>query len=259
MSAKILPEDAIKAIDALSRSERLMVGTDFDGTMSPIVEIPADARPLPKTVTAVRQLAELPNTHVAIISGRSLEVLGELTGLEGAVQLVGSHGMEFDAVFQAALTDQERDRLAEINRKADLVAMRYPGMQVEPKPASTAIHYRHVADDQRDRAVADIEAGPCAVDGAHVITGKMVVEIAALYVSKGSAMDRLRAQHDATAVVFVGDDITDEGAFERLSPPDVGVKVGPGRTAATVRIDDPAAVADFLLELATRRRVWLNS
>ena len=61
-------------------------------------------------------------------------------------------------------------------------------------------------------------------------------------------------QHHITATVFIGDDLTDENAFGVLSGADVGVKVGPGRTAADVRIQDPSRVADLLHVLADSRR-----
>lgn len=249
-----LTADVLQVIDALARADQLLVASDFDGTMAEIVPVPSNARPDPDTIRALVNLARFPRTTVAVISGRSLSMLHELTGLDGTAHLVGSHGMEFDTDFEAGLSDEERRRLAEINRRADLLVASYPGLEIEQKPASTAIHYRHVVEDRQPHALAAIEAGPCSVDQAHVTAGKMVVEIAAVRTSKGAALDRLRIQDGASAVVFLGDDVTDEDAFVRLSGADIGVKVGPGRTAAQVRIPDTTAVARFLGLLAERRR-----
>ena len=58
--------------------------------------------------------------------------------------------------------------------------------------------------------------------------GKAVLEFAVISTDKGEAVDILRDQHDASAVVFFGDDVTDEKAFRRLRDGDVGVKVGTG-------------------------------
>ena len=254
-----LPADAIDAIDALSKTRHLLVATDFDGTMAAIVDVPADARTVPETEAALTALAGLADTTVAVVSGRSLEMLHALTALPASVHLVGSHGIEFDSSFAAGLSADEQARLASINEQADQVAARYRGMEIEQKPASTAIHYRHVTAADRDQAVAAIHAGPCAIDGVHLTIGKMVVEIAAVETGKGHALDRLRDQQGATAVVFLGDDVTDENAFVRLHAPDVGVKVGAGDTAASVRIADTDAVARFLGALAERRRGWLRS
>ncbi|WP_153505796.1 trehalose-phosphatase [Cumulibacter manganitolerans] len=254
-----LPDDALRAIDALSRTDHLLVASDFDGTMAPIVDVPADARTDPQTQVALAELAGLAATTVAVVSGRALDVLAELTALPSSVHLVGSHGVEFDSDFSAGLTDEERARLAELNRQADDLAARFPGLFVEKKPASTALHYRHVAADARDAAVDAIQRGPCVIPGVHLTAGKQVVEIAAIETSKGLALERLREIDGATAVVFLGDDVTDESAFVRLSAPDVGVKVGEGKTAADVRIPDTAAVARFLTELAARRREHLGA
>ena len=57
--------------------------------------------------------------------------------------------------------------------------------------------------------------------------------MAVVQVSKGAAIDTLRTRLGADAVLFVGDDVTDETAFVRLRPGDVGVKVGEGETAAS--------------------------
>lgn len=256
--APALPPEVHEAVRTLANADRLLVASDFDGTMAPIVENPADAAPLPATEAALSALAALPRTVVAVISGRSLAVLTQLTDLPESVHLIGSHGAELDGSFATGMTADERARLAEINRRAHEVAERFLGIEVEQKPASTAIHYRHVPDDDRPRAIEAIQAGACDVDGVHVTTGKMVVEVAALPTSKGIALDRLRRQQNATAVVFVGDDVTDEDAFTRLAEPDVAVKVGEGQTAATHRIADTAAVAHLLTELARARSEFVR-
>ena len=69
---------------------------DYDGTLAPIVEDPAKAAPLPEAVAAIRALAALPRTTVAVISGRALRDLAALSRLPSEVYLVGSHGSEFD-------------------------------------------------------------------------------------------------------------------------------------------------------------------
>ena len=81
-----------------------------------------------------------------------------------------------------------------------------------------------------------------------------MLEFAVISTDKGEAVDILRDQHDATAVVFFGDDVTDEKAFRRLRDADVGVKVGPGDTLAGFRVDAPEDVATALRYLLERRR-----
>ena len=73
--------DLNRELDALARAPALLVAADFDGTLAPIVPQPWMARADPAAVRALRALAELPRTHVAIISGRSLaDLAAQLPG-----------------------------------------------------------------------------------------------------------------------------------------------------------------------------------
>ena len=85
--------------------------------------------------------------------------------------------------------------------------------------------------------------------------GKAVLEFAVVTTNKGSAIDVLRERDDATAVVFLGDDVTDEKAFAALTgAEDVSVKVGDGATAARFRVDGPADARAVFEELLALRR-----
>ncbi|MEM0984166.1 MAG: trehalose-phosphatase, partial [Planctomycetota bacterium] len=83
-------------IEALARTPRLLVACDYDGTLSPIVENPADAVPIRESVVALQQLCETPDTSVAVVSGRALSDLAQRVDLPPRVHLVGSHGSEFE-------------------------------------------------------------------------------------------------------------------------------------------------------------------
>ena len=94
-----LPPELTTALDVAAGARRLLVTSDFDGTLSPIVSNPADARPLPAAGRALVALADLPSTSVALISGRALRDLRTLSSMPSTVHLVGSHGAEFDSGF----------------------------------------------------------------------------------------------------------------------------------------------------------------
>jgi trehalose 6-phosphate phosphatase len=66
-------------------------------------------------------------------------------------------------------------------------------------------------------------------------------------------VDRLREHVGATAVLYAGDDVTDEDGFARLRGDDIGIKVGEGETAAQFRVADPATVAQVLTLVAQAR------
>jgi trehalose 6-phosphate phosphatase len=245
-----LPQDLLDALTKAARLSRLLVTSDFDGTLAPIVNNPDDARPLPEAWQALVELAELPATEVALISGRELRVLRELSGAPPTVHLIGSHGAELDTGFAHPI---DEDLLARITVELNAIAAEYPGVAIEIKPASVALHVRNA--DPADGEAALREALTAAESwDAHTTEGKAVLEFAVIATDKGEAIDILRKRGHASAVVYFGDDVTDEKAFRRLHEPDVGVKVGPGDTLARYRIDGPGDVAAALECLLEARR-----
>lgn len=244
-------------LDALARAPILLVASDFDGTIAPIVSDPLAAEADRESIVALRQLATMPQTHVAIISGRALADLARRTADAPEAHLVGSHGSEFEPGFAAALADESRLLLARLRMQLAGLADDLPGSLVEEKPAALAFHYRNADTDAAQRVVRRLLAGPARTPGVHVRHGKMVVELSVVSTHKGEALQRLRQRLGASAVLFLGDDVTDEDAFAVLSGPDVAVKVGPGDSAAVHRVADTLGVARLLASVAERRAAWL--
>ncbi|BBY45472.1 trehalose-phosphatase [Mycolicibacterium celeriflavum] len=243
----MLPADLQRALTTAAATPRLLVSSDFDGTLAPIVSNPADARPLADAADALVSLADVPHTASALISGRALDVLRDLSGLSPAVHLVGSHGAEFTSGFTH---DIDRELLDRITAELDAIAAGRPGVTVETKPASVALHVRNASADDGEAALAAAREASTGWD-VQLTEGKAVLEFAVIQTDKGEALDILRSQEKASAVVFFGDDVTDEKAFRRLGGDDVGVKVGPGETLAAYRVNSPedvAAALRFLLE-----------
>ena len=244
-----LPGDLRHALVSAARLPRLLVTSDFDGTLAPLVNNPADARALPAATRALRALAELPDTPVALISGRSLQVLTELSGAPAGVHLIGSHGAEFDTGFAE---DIDTALLATIGTTLEGVAAGHPGAMVEYKPAGVVMHVRN-ADAAVGAAALDAARAAAVAWPAEMTEGKAILEFAVVTADKGTAVDILRTRENASAVVFFGDDVTDEKAFGRLRDGDIGVKVGPGDSLAAYRVDSPADVAAALVLLAAER------
>ncbi|NKW21571.1 trehalose-phosphatase, partial [Rhodococcus hoagii] len=108
MSALDLPIELRRALSTVARTPRLLVASDYDGTMAPIVSDPEKAYPHAESVRALRALAGLAATTAAVISGRALKDLATLSRLPAEVQLVGSHGSEFDVGFVHAIDANAR-------------------------------------------------------------------------------------------------------------------------------------------------------
>lgn len=252
-----------EAVATLAATEHLLVALDFDGTLSPLVDAPMDARMLPAARAALEALTATPATTVALVSGRSLADLRVVAehGDESPILLAGSHGAEHwvpggepgggpgggPSIAERA----ERDRL---RAAAENLVEGIPGAWIEPKEFGFAVHSRTVA-------AADRTAVHDTVDGLMVAeaptwrrrTGHHIVEYAFRDVGKDAAVAWLRARAGATAVLFAGDDVTDEDALASLDAGDVGVRVGPGDTAASVRVDGIAELAALLVRLAHER------
>lgn len=249
-----------EALRRMAASERLLVALDFDGTLAPLEDDPMSARALPDAATAVAALAELAETRVAFVSGRSLHDLREIAehAEDSPVYLAGSHGAEFwvpgEGQLSAtgddaadALRDELRDELT-----ARLAALE--GVWVEPKTFGFGIHTRVAdpADAQKARDQADALVARRAPHWRRR-TGHNIVEYSFRHEGKDSAIAALRDRLGATAVLFAGDDVTDEDALASLGDADLGIRVGEGETAATVRVRSIQELADALSALARMR------
>lgn len=244
-------------LEEISLTPLLLVATDFDGTLAPIVSDPALAEADRETTVALRTLAGLPQTHVAVISGRALADLATRVPTIDHLHLVGSHGGEFEPGFASPLPPEAlktHGRLvAELNRigAADL------GFLVEVKPAAVAFHYRNAPDEAAAAAIDAVLAGPAKWEAVKVRHGKKVIELSVVDTNKGLALQKLRQRLSATAVLFIGDDVTDEDAFAVLTGPDIGIKVGAGPTSARYRLENTEDVARVLARVTERRAAWL--
>jgi trehalose 6-phosphate phosphatase len=244
------------ALREIARTEHLLVALDFDGTMAPIVGHADDARPLPRSAAAFAGLAVLPRTTTALSSGRALASLRVVASPPVDSLLIGSHGAEawlgpgsagltLDAA-QAELLAEVRSALAEIVAVA-------PGTMLEDKPAGVVLHTRLAADDVAEDAVAAARSLLQDRKGVFLKDGKRVLETSVVNASKGEGVTFLRQITGATAVLFAGDDTTDEDALARLEPGDVGIKVGFDFTGAQFRVEAPIHVAELLETLLQER------
>ncbi|QGN58960.1 trehalose-phosphatase [Nostocoides sp. HKS02] len=251
----MVPETVAAALGRAATAPTLLVATDFDGVLAPLVLDPSQSRALPGTLEDLESLASLPSTHAAVVSGRDLSTLTQLTGLaDSAVTRIGSHGAESSADTSSNDLDGSRaDALAALVDDVATVAAEHPGSGVEHKPAAVVLHTRGMeAGPARAAEDAAIKVAARHTE-AHVMHGKHVVEMSVVRADKGTALMALRDAVSADAVVYFGDDVTDEDVFRLLSEADVGVKVGDGPTAAAYRVDTPEDVADALSMLVARR------
>jgi trehalose-phosphatase len=241
----------------LRETPSVMVATDYDGTLTPIVGRPEEAGLPPRTRRALERLARLPRLSVAVLSGRSLDDLQACLGL-GGIYLSGASGLEtLEPAGRRRVHLPPGEGLPEALRAAlEEWCARFPGAWIEDKRVSFAAHYRAVPE----RFQAAFGAGVRRRfrphrDRATLVHGKKVFEVMPpVRWNKASALERwLRTRRGALAFYF-GDDTNDEPVFRRLRR-DGGITVAVGRpgSRAEYLLGSPDEVVWFLEWLA---REW---
>ena len=214
---------------------------DYDGTLAPIVEKPMEAVPHPDVPELLKELeARYP---VRIITGRHLRDLAILMP-EASHQAVGLHGTQEGAIGGEAaslLSEEEEAALSELRERLPTVE----GLRVEEKGPTFAVHYRSAQDEAsvRGRLKEWAENVPEVLE---IIWGKKVVELRPQGTSKGVAVQRIAGEHPECTPIYLGDDVTDEDAFEALGGEAVTVKVGAGETKARYRLEGVEEVIEYL-------------
>jgi trehalose 6-phosphate phosphatase len=246
MTALDTPAQVDAELRRIAASDRLLVALDFDGTLSQLLDEPMNARMLPESRRAVNALIAAPNTVVALVSGRSLADLEEISEHtdDSAILLAGSHGAEYwypgAGAVEPVEDDAEHALRDHLREKATAELAELEGVWVEPKTFGFGIQYADALVSQN-------------APHWRRRTGHNIVEYSFRHEGKDSAIAALRAHVGATAVVFAGDDVTDEDALAKLGAGDLGIRVGSGLTAARVRVADTKELAAALSALAEMR------
>ncbi|WP_336114265.1 trehalose-phosphatase [Streptomyces sp. PTD9-10] len=262
--------DGLQALLAKPRSA--VIGLDFDGTLSPIVEDPEQARAHPDAVPALAILAPKV-ASVAVITGRPAEVAvrhGGFAGTSGLEHLVvlGHYGAErWDAATNTVTAPPPHPGVAAVRAELpgllDRVGAGH-GTWIEEKGRAVAVHTRRADDPQAAfEALRAPLADLATRHGLIVEPGRLVLELRPPGMDKGVALlDHVRAT-GAGSVLYAGDDLGDLPAYaavDKLRSDGVpGLLVCSGSTEVTelaeradVVVDGPEGVVALLRALAAR-------
>ena len=226
---------------------------DFDGTLTEMAPRPEAVRIASGLVPTLSSLQAHLGGALAIVTGRpEADIDGFLAPLR--LPLASEHGAQY-RLTDASHPAIEPPDLAPVLRAARELAARNPGLLVEEKRASIALHYRQspcleaLCHDTLARTMQ-------ALDGVELLRGKYVFEVKPRGIHKGQAIIDFMAQPPFAGrmPVFVGDDVTDEAGFAAAQAlGGWGIKVGEGPTVAQYRCMTPAALRGWL---STARTQW---
>lgn len=301
LSAPNFSTPAEVVLGQITGAGSVLIALDFDGVLAPLQDNPDLSRMLQESARAISDLSVLPGTRVALVSGRDITTLWWLSDPPEGVWLVGSHGAEVDlgsassapssspsptsSSSQPEVTAEEQRMLAAIDAhiesfEHDLSSSPGPGsvaeVRVERKPFSRTVHTRGLDADFAAALHTHVIAVQSEHPGIRVIEGHDITELAVKTATKGDGLRALVAADSPSAVLYLGDDVTDEDAFAELEDlstqhqsgtsvqktdnrgiASLGIKVGPAPTRAPWRITDPAAVAELLARITNERRTQL--
>jgi trehalose 6-phosphate phosphatase len=207
-----------------------VVGLDFDGTLAPIVEDPAQAHIHPEAGEVLTALAEQVRA-VAVVTGRPARQALDLGGLEAVGNAIGDAGKElylfgqygnerWSSTHRRVIAPRPPQGLATFIADLPRLLRRLDAEDVhlEEKGLAVAVHTRRVADPEATYdALLPALREQAARHDLVVEPGKQVIEVRSPGMHKGLVVDRLAAELDAGGFVFVGDDLGDVEAFEAVA------------------------------------------
>jgi trehalose-phosphatase len=231
----------------LRAADHLALFLDFDGTLVPLRHRPGEVWLDAAVREAIQRLARHPRVTVCLISGRRLTDLRRRARISG-VRYLGLHGFE----RKGRAPRPAPEFLVRLKRSVGTRLGDLPGIWMEDKGFSFVVHYRGARGPAVRRARVLLQECLKPYQGQfRLLKGKKVWEILPAAVpGKGEAARQVLAELDGSALpLYLGDDTTDEAAFEALRG-GITIRVGPARrTRARYRLRNPHEVGRFLARL----------
>ena len=256
MSAHLLGRTSgRRLVEAYRAARQRAILLDYDGTLMPFSDDPAQVAPDERLIALLRRLGEHDGNDVVVVSGRDHATLASwLGGLP--VDLVAEHGVWFfdresrTWMLQEPLNDTWKDQVRAILE--DFVD-RTPGSLLEEKDYSLVWHYRTCSQELAERRVIELKnalSDGLGDAGLMLMDGNKVVEVKPQGVDKGHAAHRWFRDPANDFLLAAGDDRTDEDVFEAAPDGAWTIKIGAGPTAAKYALRDPREMRTLLEALA---------
>lgn len=214
-------------IDRIKAYTNVIVLFDYDGTLTPIVDIPEKAFLNNERRKILRELSKKKRFSIGIISGRALSDIKSRVSIDNIIY-AGNHGLEIEGpslAFIHPLTDEVKSTIRIINAVLNKTMGAIKGTIVEDKGLTLSVHYRQVKDDKKQNEVKTVFEKVTGVANMlgkiNITSGKKIYEVRPpINWHKGKAVELIIKDYQKgkqnPLVIYAGDDLTDEDAFKAL-------------------------------------------
>ncbi|MDD1652759.1 MAG: trehalose-phosphatase [Methanomicrobiales archaeon] len=251
--------------ERIRAADQILLLTDFDGTLSPIVGRPEEAVLPDDTRCAIEALAASQRVGVAVVSGRALSDIKNKVGIHG-ITYAGNHGIEIEGPwlkFVYPPAQSLRPVIRRLHPRLSEALAGFEGAFVEDKGLTLSVHFRLLKEDrvgELKRVCEETVRGLRSDGKIRTTEGKKVYEIrpgviwdkedAIVLLMSGWASSRGKT---GSLAIFLGDDLTDEGGFKVVNTHggfSIFVGESGSNTAANFFLRSPGEVEEFLRRLA---------
>lgn len=231
----------------------VLLAFDYDGTLAPIVTDPEQAHMRESTRNLLDHVARA--YPCVVISGRARADVARRLGGAPVRDVVGNHGSEPFSDAHRLAAEVQRFRPVFEQRLS-----RFPGVQLEDKRFSIAVHYRLAKHKAQAREI--VAATAAELGHVRLIGGKQIINVLPEGApDKGRALEQQRVALGCDRALFVGDDETDEDVFARAEAGRVlSVRIGPRRASrASFYLRSQLEMDEFLMEVLAARSPSVTS
>ena len=236
------------------RTDAVALFLDVDGTLVEIAREPGAVHVPERLCQILADLEQALDGALALVSGRSLEQLDRLFA-PLRLNAAGLHGLERRNLRSEVVRAKPDPTAFEAaRRRLRAFADRHPGVLLEDKGLTLALHYRNAPDQQQAAAKVAKDAAAASGGALELLAGKMVFELKPPGADKGQAIAAFlrEAPFAGRRPVFAGDDMTDEAGFRIVNQlGGISIRIGADDrpTAAGHGCEDVAAMQTWLADL----------
>jgi trehalose 6-phosphate phosphatase len=240
-------------LEAIARATRSLLMLDYDGTLAPFRKNPKEALPYPGISQVLQEIVRAGKTRVVIVSGRNATDIIPLLDIEPHPEIWGLHGLQrLKPDGSTELPPLDERTISELAAAEDWLHYQHLQHSAEFKTGSIAVHWRGLPETEAEEVRGRVLLGwtPLA-KYAHLdlLEFDGGVEIRAHKADKGAAVHTILGEmNPGIPAAYLGDDTTDEKAFQAVNGRALSVLVRPGwrPTAARLWLSPPEEVLDFL-------------